>query len=245
MRVVMRRKVIPVPGTVVRRLLRGVQWCRDGAAEAVCGLAEGWHLAPYDPNQLLKLFTRIRLREGFRLASYQCVTGGNANGFVFVIPDGRSLPPPSAAGTKPGWCRPGAGVPRSRSEGTLPSWACTDVESYLEGEYTPLSLFEASLFSREVRELGALWHGVRWGDHSLTVVQRAVPSGEWQWLRERPKDWRPNVEHCANGTRTVRFFTHTDIGRRQIIRHTDVYTHGYAFESAAEVIADGGPGRVP
>ena len=54
-----------------------------------------WSVPGYDPNELLACFPSLSLRRGFRLATYQFTDGGNANGLVFVVPEGQRVPEPA------------------------------------------------------------------------------------------------------------------------------------------------------
>lgn len=222
--------------------------------QGVQKLGNGWHVAPYDPAGLLKAFTHIRLREGYRLAAYQLVQGGNGNGFPLVIPAGSSLPAIPKEGFARGW-RPPRGQPQEEASPYLPAWVRADIESFLDGDGSALSYFEASLFAREVRELGAMWHGISWGAQKIVTTlpspgisgaSRQRLSG-WQWLQPPPADWRPVVQTRPSGEvteMTVVFYTFTRLRQVRIERQKDTYLQGYQFRPEAETLAEGGPGFV-
>ncbi|HUW08990.1 MAG TPA: hypothetical protein VM537_04635 [Anaerolineae bacterium] len=54
-----------------------------------------WSVPSYDPNELLVCFPSLSFSRGIRLAAYQLTEGGNANGLVFVVPEGRRVPEPA------------------------------------------------------------------------------------------------------------------------------------------------------
>ncbi|MEW6600597.1 MAG: hypothetical protein AB1499_06465, partial [Nitrospirota bacterium] len=116
----------------------------------------GWHLAPYNPNPLITLFPSLRMRKRFHLGSYQYK---DVDAFVFVMPRNRTLPkrPPDKAlqSLYYGFSFHDS-TSKDDAKGSsrgLPAWASQDIESYLEGDGSPLSYYHASIFLREVNEL--------------------------------------------------------------------------------------------
>lgn len=126
----------------------------------------------------------------------------------------------------------------------------------IEGDGTPWSYLSASIFAREVKELGAMWHGCRW---STQVILGADPwqcganpqdfrqterlamsdREHWTWHAPEPDVWAPTYAEEA-GRITLSFFTYSGLEREAIYRHTDRYERGrYVVESAVERIAVG------
>jgi hypothetical protein len=125
---------------VVKRLLRTARRISRQIDKSFEALTPGWSLATYDPNHLFDAFPCLQLRDGFRLASYQFVEGGNGNGFVFAIPTHRSLPEPPETGFSFGWSSSGTPV-FCTADKPLPEWVHVDIERFLEGDGSPLSYF--------------------------------------------------------------------------------------------------------
>lgn len=79
----------------------------------------------------------------------------------------------------------------------------------------------ASIFYREAREYGAMWHGCDWSTHtvlgsdpwdtnkgkssSMNFHSRSLD--EWEWELPRPTDWRPYVIE-KDDSFTIFFYTH-------------------------------------
>jgi len=217
------------------------------ALEAVSAVT-GWCLSPYDPKPLVECFPHLQLRVGYRLAAYQFMTGGNGNGVVFALPEGRDLPPPLELDLDE------SAGPWADME-DVPAWADRDLAKYLEGDGSAQSYFEASLFMREAAEVGAMWHGCSWSTHTLISrspsespeVEDELRGGSLErltWLEPAPTDWRPAVYVPEGGSVEVEFFTYSGLGREAIYRHRDTYSEGYQFVATAQPVAEGPGGYV-
>jgi hypothetical protein len=228
---------------LVQKLLREARRLSRQIDRGLGPLPSGWNLADFDPNLLFDAFSCLQLRRGFRLAAYQFVEGGNANGFVFAIPTHRSLPEPPEDGFGFAWSPSGSPI-FCCGERPLPGWVHADVECFLEGDDSPFSYFQASIFLRELREMGACWHGCSWSTHDVLTSATGITKQNWEWKEERPRDWRPVVWQDSAGKWHVSFYTHTGLGQEQIILHDDKYTEGYQFEPDEKVIALGEGGYV-
>lgn len=219
-----------------RRLARQI----DRSLEAP---RQGWSLASFDPNILLDAFPLLQLRDGHQLAGYQYYEGGNGNGFVFAIPARRWLPDPPEDGLSFDWSPSGAPVFQA-SEPPLPEWAHADVERYLEGDGSPHSYFQASIFMRELREMGAHWHGSSWSTHEVLTSAAQIAKQRWKWKTVKPRDWRPVVRREPEGLPQVVFYSHSGLGRERILLHRDTFTEGYRFDEAEDIVALGEGGYV-
>ncbi len=201
----------------------------------------GWQVASYDPNLLSSDCKHIRLRKGFKLASYQFMADGNGNGFTLAIPEDRSLPNPQGK-ILMGWDGP---TPVFKIADTdAPDWIHQDVDAFLEGDESALSYFEASLFLRQLRELGALWHGCSWSSHEILAAPREYDPATWKWESPVPSDWRPSVRRVTSKEVEVTFLTYSGLGGQQIVRHVDTYACGYRLAPEETVIATGPGGYV-
>jgi hypothetical protein len=232
-----------VPQRIVQKLLREARKLSRQIDRGLRALPSGWSLADFDPNLLFDAFPRLQMRDGFQLAAYQFFEGGNGNGFVFAIPTRRSLPEPPEDGFSFDWSP--SGTPTFRSGGRpLPEWVHADVERFLEGDDSPLSHFQASIFLRELREMRACWHGCSWSTHKVLTSATQIAKQNWEWKEERPLDWRPVVRQDSAGKWHVTFYSHTGLDQEQIIFHKDTFTEGYRFKVDDKVIALGEGGYV-
>ena len=231
-----------VPAREVRKLMRAARRQSRQVDRRLEPMPSGWSVAPFDPNLLFDAFPRLQLREGFRLAAYQHYEGGNGNGFVFAIPAGKWLPDP------PGeldfaWSPEGASI-LSSGDSPLPEWVHAGIAQFLEGDGSPLSYFQASIFMRELQEMGAQWHGCSWSTHEVLTSMIRVPKQKWEWRERRPRDWRPTVRQNSDGLSQVVFHSHTGLGQERIIRHRDTFEEGYQFHTDEVTIALGEGGYV-
>lgn len=204
-------------------------------------VAQGWFPAPYDPNELLHYFPRVKLKTGFRLASYQYMSGANGNGFVFVVPAERRLPEPPA-GLNFGW-KNGV-VPVMQGKPPLPDWVRCDIETFLEPDGSRESYFDCSLLIRELRELGAVWHGGWWSTHEILTDLKPYLQSPWDWTGEPPEQILPQVMLTHSGTVTVEFYTVTHYVQAQVCCHTDTYEGGVRTHTKMKTVAVGGAGYI-
>jgi hypothetical protein len=232
-----------IGGRVVQKLMREARRLARQVDQRLSALPPGWSLASFDPNILFDAFNRLQLRKGFQLAAYQFCDGGNGNGFVFAIPARRWLPDPPPSGCRFDWSPSGAPVFCS-PEQSLPEWVHADVERFLEGDGSPLSYFQAGIFMRELREMGAYWHGCSWSTHEVLTSAVRIAKQAWEWQEKEPRDWRPLVRQDPSAARQVAFYSHTGLGQEQIILHTDTFYEGYHFCTGEKVVALGEGGYV-
>ncbi|MBP2017813.1 hypothetical protein J2Z79_001198 [Symbiobacterium terraclitae] len=195
---------------------------------------------PRDPGELLRYFPLVRLKEGYRLDSYQYLTGPDGNGFVFAVPADRRLPPPPE---RPDLAWRQGIIPTPRAAG-LPEWAREDIEAFLEPEGSPLSYFQCSLLIRELRELGACWHGAHWSTHEIVTELDPDEAARWQWAGERPEEFLPQVTVTGPGEATVRFYTVTRYVQEELCCHADTYSGGVLVDQTRNTVAVGGMGYI-
>lgn len=210
--------------------------------------------ARYDPNRLLEAFPTLRLRPGYKLASYQHFDGANGNGFVFALPVGKQLPDPAHLLTlcpDLPWTRESSAGLNDAQALLKQVDATQEVLRFLQGDGSPLSFFEASILARELAELGAIWHGESWSTRTVLTGRTGFARGggldlggpSWQCLdpRHRPKLWSPVVTIPADprSPLSVRFYTYTGLGQQKIEANTDLYPNW----SRATRQGDEGPRR--
>lgn len=208
---------------------------------------EGWFRRPDDPARILALFDGLRLKTGFVLRAYQFIQGGNGNGVVWALPETADFPDPAE-------CQQLEGRFLSPPK---PPEALDDFREAIEGDGSPLSYLSASLASRELREFGAMWHGVSWGtveildtnpwEHGEAApddLRRAI-DGDWQWQLPRPEDWRPRAE-VEGDTVRVTLLGYTGFVQHRLFEITDLYQLGsYVFETVTSDLALGSHGWIP
>jgi hypothetical protein len=231
-----------ISALAVKKLMRASRRLSRQIDKRLEALPPGWSLASYDPNLLFDAFPNLRLRDGFQLAAYQFYEGGNGNGFVFAIPESRSLPDPQE-GFSFDWSSVGTPVFRSKEQ-PLPEWVNSDIGYFLEGDGSPLSYFQSSVFIRELQEMGSLWHGCSWSTHEVLTSVTQIAKQKWEWQEKKPRDWRPVVRQNSAGLQQVIFNSHTGLGQEQIVVHKDTFTAGYKFDMDDKVIALGEGGYV-
>jgi hypothetical protein len=204
--------------------------------------SRGWQIAPYDTDGLLRCCKHIRLNDGFKLASYQFVSGGNGNGFAVVIPyDSSLLDLPDGEIVLEG----GGDQPVIRIEGAYaPEWLRSDIDSFLGGDGSAASYFEASIFLREIRELGALWHGCSWSTHRVLTSAKKGRGAEWMWLEDEPKEWLPSIHRMDNDQVQIVFYIYTEHVKERVIRHIDKFSDGYKVDMQQQVVGEGGRGFI-
>lgn len=109
----------------------------------------GWQKSKVNPMDVLKIFPNIWIKEDYVLRAYVFRSNMGGNGIVWAVPEGSEFP-------EVGECEVLDGILHSpKPENAVPF---TDV---IEGDNSPESYIQASIFVREMFEFGAFWHG-RW-----------------------------------------------------------------------------------
>jgi hypothetical protein len=192
---------------------------------------EGWSLSKADPAEVLSCFPGLKLRDGMALRGYEFKEWNNANGLVLPLPP--ETPPEQFLPDPPALAKT-AGV--------------AEVMSAISGDVTPQSYLAASLFYRELREFGALGHGINWldyhllnnsswtGEHASHADEPlALHKEEWDWL-EAVDNFDPAVNSAGSAV-SVSFYTFHGRENELIERHVDRFVDGYRFQSATSKVA--------
>lgn len=190
----------------------------------------GWSKSRVDPTQLLTLFPALRLRRGFTLRAYQFKEEANGNGFVWGMPVDAEFPAPEDC-------------PRLEShflKAPKPFDAFDDVMEAIDGDDTAAAYWQASLLRRELKDFGAMWHGIVWGTHHVVdadpLARRPAENDDplkvplsraerWKWLEAKPALWTPRVT-LEDDRAIVTFYTYSGFEKEGIYRHVDVYRRG-------------------
>ena len=131
-----------------------------------------------------------------------------------------------------------------------PEGALSNAMEAIEGDGTPWSYLSASIFARELAELGARWHGQVWSTHTVLDgdpwrhphhwadhYEGPTERDNWQWLRSEPSEWGP-VVLCEGDCVTVTFHTFSGLMPGSLYRFTDTYeVGGYAFKWDIHILA--------
>jgi len=221
----------------IRRTLRNIgphEWCR----------------VDFDAEALIGVFASLSLRPGYRLLTYFYHSNGNGNGVVVAFPEESDA----------------YRVLASVSAGTPISWPPTEDApmgpmEVIESDGSALAYLSASLLMRELREVGAEWHGVDWEEREVMAPTRTYLAGrsrtakhnqslqnlvdELEWPQDKPaiESLAPEVRFDDQVVQVV-LHTFTEMGRQHVTRWTDVYTDSYAPACESEEVAVGGSGFV-
>jgi hypothetical protein len=238
----------PTSGDVARFTAAEIAKLRGRVAEIAMvpeSTPEGWSKSKLDPTKLLTVFSALRLREGFTFRAYQFKDEGNGNGFVWAMPVDAEFPAP-------------ADCPRLEShflKAPKPYEALDDAMEAIEGNDTAEAYLQASLLRRELKDFGALWHGVLWGTHHVVDDDPLKGAGaenadpmrtpmskpeDWKWLEPRPTDWQPRVV-LEPDRAVVTFYTYSGFEKEKLFRHIDVYRRGKYRPRVEEAVVAEGP----
>jgi len=185
-----------------------------------------WCISEVDPTDVLHVFKTLRLKEGFVLRAYQYREDGNGDAFVWAMPIDATFPNPQQHQYPP-----------------KPTESLTDLMEAIEGDGTPWSYMEASLFARETDEFGVFWEG-HLAEQDVILGADPFSTGEhvadaWKWNECRPVLWEPSFQQIDE-IAMVTFHTHSRRGRESLYRIVDSFKPGnYAFETKRKKIAVG------
>ena len=199
------------------------------------------------PDSIIKACQNLSIRDGWHLEAYQFYEGGNANAKVYALPDGSHLlPPEEAFAEETGEERDGK--PRGFWPWPpAPDYADGNVMEYFTGDDTPRSYLEASLLSRELKELGAAWHGVSWGVTRIINSTEIVHLGTGEIIEADLMDWTETIPTsmepvicCSETSCSVTMYTYTGLYGERISRIADIYKRGtYSASTESNDIATG------
>jgi hypothetical protein len=217
-------------------------------SRALPDLPNGWSKSPFDPVQILNVFTSLRLKTGLALHAYLFTSGGDGYGVVWALPMGKEPPDPDR---RPKFLRRFLGPFK-------PFSALRDFMGAVEGDGTPLSYLSASIAARELAEFGARWHLQTW--NTMIILDRDPwiepphpddfldfrQSRSWKLhiSKPEPDDWKPRVE-LGQDSATVTFMTYSGHIEHKITRHTDRFSTGtYVFKTETSTLATGSRGYI-
>jgi len=237
--------------------------------ESMCdlrGVKEGWRRAPVDPNVILSLFPTLRLKEGYRLVGFQFTSHENANGIVLAWPADKPVPDPPGDLWHPfslqNFLQAHLQMHLGMGGWQVQNYFSTAIMPAIEGDGSPRSYLEASIFGREIYEFGAVWHGSDWSTHYIIGGDPFTEGASWvsddsgsepldpfsreAWtVKEKlPADWSPTVTMTPKQAR-VEFYTYSALGFETLNLHRDTYTQGnYQCRSKLVQLATGKQGYI-
>jgi hypothetical protein len=91
----------------------------------------GWFKSPANPELIVKGFSQLRIKDGYKLQAYQYSDGSNGNGVVWAIPANMDLPEPDECDQ----------IDEHFLSAPKPSFALNDFMQAIDGDQTPLLLF--------------------------------------------------------------------------------------------------------
>lgn len=204
---------------------------------------EGWSISPLDLRPFLAVFSPLKLKPGYILRAYQFRYRRDGHTLVWALPETAVFPPPD---------------PDAEDDPPPPPAALENIMDVIEGDGTPWSYLCASIFAREVSEIGTFGHGSRWAAHHLlgtdpwetaaasqpTSPDRGPTGTAWQWHMPKPKSWLPSV--AINGHQpVVTLYTYCGLDVQRIAQHIDTYEpDSYRFTSQETSMATGPHGYV-
>ncbi|MDV2481899.1 hypothetical protein F8E02_07725 [Methanoculleus sp. Wushi-C6] len=156
-------------------------------------------VCPNNLSDALALYTRIRLKDGYRIEGHWVYDTMGAYTVPFVVEHNMTVSSPAITD-----------APAFPDDIRLPEGADTNISRYLEGDDSPESYLQASVFLRELYAINAWWHA--WlGWPQQTVLESP----------ERPKVVI-NSTHAVVTIYTEELYC----GYRTVTRYTDTYSRG-------------------
>jgi len=200
----------------------------------------GWSKSKIDPMKVIDVFPSLKIKKGIVLRAYQYISNGNGNWVVWAMLKNSAFPEPNECHA----------FKNTALECPRPPEAIEDIMEVIKGDGSELSYISASLFAREIPELGAFWHGCCWSSHK--IIDDQFNSNEftleemesWDWSEEKPKEWKPAVTKTDHNV-IVNFYTYTGLVPAGIVHNTDTFAiDSYRFRSNSKMIAKSGKGYV-
>ncbi|WP_214825553.1 hypothetical protein [Exiguobacterium algae] len=174
--------------------------------------SNGWRKSYDDPERVIRAFSRLRVKEEFKLEAYQFVEGDNGNGVVWAIPAEQSLPEPEACER----------LTEYFLSPPKPRVALDDFMEAIEGDASPLSYLQAAIAYHELHEFGAMWHGVSWWEFEILTSDNTY---EWEFTEgySMPDLMDPHFYYNSAGKPVVVFHTLNPIGSASLSRYEHTF----------------------
>jgi hypothetical protein len=201
----------------------------------------GWSKSSGNPENIVKGFSQLCIKERYKLRAYQYAEGGNGNGIVWAIPSNKELPDPKECNR----------LEEFFLSPPKPEFALEDFMEVLEGDNSSLSYLQASIAYHELHEYGALWHGVSWGRDVILPADEdmEIRSYHYEWEFEEgesePEIVDPHFYYNEEGNPIVVFYTINDIGKVTLNRFEHIFNkNNYTLSVNRTCIATAGAGII-
>lgn len=186
-----------------------------------------WFLSSVNPGEALLRLPGLGVKPGFRLVTYLLRTKDGGIGHSCAVPEHLSCTVQLEAALTEGteWHYP-----------PFPEGALQQIMEAIDGDRSPLSFLLASLWRRELQELGTAGKDRQWGHHRLieTVPQRV----KWRWKEEGFQDLAPKVKILPDQRAAIEFFSARVVKPYALYRHMDIYeATSYIAKVKDQVIA--------
>lgn len=176
--------------------------------------SDGWNIAYGNPEDIVLGFSQLKIKDGFKLCAYQYIAGGNGNGVVWAIPRDKEL-------LNPNECE-FLDMPK-------PNFAI-DPMKIIKGDKSPLSYLQASIAYHELKEFGAIWHGVSWGFHEIISPydeNKQFYNDEdiqCNTIECNTRVWEPHFYYNDNNEPTIIFYTSYNKGNHLFIKFKHTFS---------------------
>jgi hypothetical protein len=199
----------------------------------------GWSKSTGNPENIVKGFSQLRIKEDYKLKAYQYTEGGNGNGIVWAIPYEEELTD----------IRECTRLEEYFLSPPKPDFALEDFMEAIIGDKSPLSYLQASVVYHELHEYGAMWHGVSWGRDVILPVDDNMDISsyhyEWEMMGEYPEFIEPHFYYNEEGNPVVVFYTINDIGTITLNRYEHTFSkEDYTLNVNKTCIATAGGGII-
>lgn len=185
-----------------------------------------WYISTIDPAEALLKLPGLWIRAGIRLVTYLQQRPDGGLGLTWALPELLSTTEQLEA----------AIAASNGTQAPHPQGALPNVVDAIEGDGSLSSFLAASIFLRELKELGRFGKQARWSHHRF--VDQVPPQVNWQWRTQVPKDFAPKVVTLPDGQVLVEFFSCRVIQPIALFRHVDRYgSSSYQSQTADQVIA--------
>jgi hypothetical protein len=192
---------------------------------------------------LLKAFDTLRMKEGHHLGGYYYCESAGGNFAPFSLPADRAMPD---------WQN--SSCPIFGSE-DVPPGIDPNIEIYILTDPSAKSYFQKSIFLREIRTLGAYWHGesdwtssgLIW-DESQVRARMETPTGmPVPKSKPLPGCLLPRVSYLANRSVEVTFYFFSEgLGAiRGLFKYTDRHLPDGTVHMLRKCLINLGPGPIP
>ncbi|WP_456478582.1 hypothetical protein [Geoglobus ahangari] len=176
--------------------------------------SRGWQRSAVSPMEVVRLFDRLWVREGYELVAYIYGFEVSSLGVVWAVKEGTP--------TEIEECE------RLEDElGTPRPCGAVEITEVIEGDGSSESYMQASILVRELRDFGCTFEHSDWGWHEII--------GDFGKFEVFFREVNPTPK-VSLGDRAVVEFCTRSYRTGEVYRHVDEFADGYRFTSSSEVI---------